>query len=325
MLSLHNQIQISHRNRHPSLKKQQGVVIVVALFIVALVATISYVMLIRLQRDTERTSLIVRNVQADLYAQGSLAWAIDVLRNNLEKKKQNQRVDFLPIQSPVDKVNGFRIASTIYDMQARYNLNLLAKPENQGNFQRLIRAVLPKFTEENAQTVARAVADWVNTKNAGQSEYDRYYNERNPPYRAAHRLMVNGSELRLVKGMTTELFVALQPYVTALPAEANFNILTARPEVLMTLNANLTLSNAKTLQEAISRAAIISKEALANLDLVKNYNISLDQVTLTSSYFLVETTVSIEDQVLLLYTLLERSENNGRAVLRIVWQSKGIW
>jgi type II secretory pathway component PulK len=50
-------------------KEQQGVVIVIALFIVALVATMAYAMMVRIERDTRRTSLILRNTQAEFYAQ----------------------------------------------------------------------------------------------------------------------------------------------------------------------------------------------------------------------------------------------------------------
>jgi len=56
MLSLQRK-QTMMRRPPRSLKRQQGVVIVIALFVVGLVATMSYVMLARLARDTERTAL----------------------------------------------------------------------------------------------------------------------------------------------------------------------------------------------------------------------------------------------------------------------------
>src|SRR5258708_1218566 len=115
--------QVRLHSSHPSRSHQQGVVIVVALFIVALVATMAYVMMARLERDTRCTTLILRDTQAEFYAQGSIAWAMDQLRNNWEKQKPNQLVDITPITSPVMNENGYRIVSTIYDMQARYNLN----------------------------------------------------------------------------------------------------------------------------------------------------------------------------------------------------------
>ena len=130
-------LQQNHQKRYkcrPSLKRQQGVVIVVALFIVALVATMAYMMMSRFSRDTLRTSLILRNTQAEFYARGSIVWAIDQLRTNWEKRKPNQIVDVMPVKSPVIDVNGYKISSTIYDMQARFNLNNLNNANAQKRF-----------------------------------------------------------------------------------------------------------------------------------------------------------------------------------------------
>jgi general secretion pathway protein K len=192
------------------------VVIVVALFIVALVATMSYVMMERLARDTRRTELILRNNQAELYAGGSVIWAKDYLRNDWIKQKKDKRVDELPIKSPVNEVNGYSISSTITDAQGRFNINNVAKPEWQASFIRLINLVDPNVSQGDASAIALATVDWV-TPGARDNEFTRYYAELPVPYRPAHALMVDPGELRLVKGITPKLFAALKPYITALP------------------------------------------------------------------------------------------------------------
>jgi general secretion pathway protein K len=313
--------------KYHSLNKQRGVVIVVALFIVALVAAISYVVLARLSRDTVRTTLILRNIEAENIAQGSIAWAMNELSENWQRHIQNPnaRVDKMPLFSPIQTVNGYKVNSIIYDMQMRFNLNSVTTPEAQASFKRLILAVYPEFTEGKAQEVILALNDWFSPKREGQNEFDRYYLERVPPYRPAHQPMLSPSELRLVKGVTPALFNALQPYITALPPKVLFNIVTAPPQVLMTLAPNLSFSTAKTLQELFSQAANVTKEAFSNMDVVRNNQLNLDNVAFISNYFLVETTVAIEDQVLLLYTLLERGEKDKKTIVRVVWQSKGTW
>lgn len=65
-----------HRT-HPS---QQGVAIIMALFIMALVATMAYAMMARLDRDIGRTDLMLKEMQAVYYAQASVAWAMDQLK-----------------------------------------------------------------------------------------------------------------------------------------------------------------------------------------------------------------------------------------------------
>src|SRR5579885_1274107 len=215
-------------------RRQQGVVIVLALFIVALVATLAYVMMSRLERDTRRTSLLLRDTQAEFYAQGSIAWAMEQLRANLANQKPNLPVDVIPLKSPVDEVNGYKISSTIYDMQARFNLNNLGNPESQADFKRLLQLVDPKINEQQAQQIVLAATDWI-TPGQQQNEYNKYYMDRPLPYRAAHRPMASASELQLVKGMTPQLFSLLQPYVTALPVTTQVNLRTATPQVMAAL------------------------------------------------------------------------------------------
>ena len=60
-----------------------------------------------------------------------------------------------------------------------------------------------------------------------------------------------------------------------------------------------------------------------HLEMLKE-QISADKIVITSEFFLVETHVSIEKQHLVLYTMLERSTNEGKITVDIIWQSKGL-
>lgn len=306
-----------------SLKRQQGVVIVVALFFVALIATMSYLMMSRLQRDTVRTSLLVHDTQAELYAQGSIDWAMEQLRDNLTRKKPDKPVDIMPIQSPKNEINGYIVSSTITDMQARFNLNNLITPEAQLEFKRLIHIIDPEITEQKAQDIAMATMDWI-TPGQQQNEYNKYYMSLSPPYRAAHRNMVSANELQLVKGMTSKLYKALQPYVAALPAATKINALTAPAAVIAALSPSMTLETGKAIEKARTEVKISNTDAFLNLDLVKNHGVQQERVTVESNYFLIETTVAIEKQQVVLYTLVERTGNEGKSAVRVVWQSKGV-
>ncbi len=305
----------------PRRKRQQGVVIVVALFIVALVATMSYTMMSRLARDTRRTSLIVHDVQAELYADGSVIWAKDTLHNNWVKKKNDKLVDQLPIQSPVNEVNGYSITSTIRDAQGRFNINNVSKQDWQNEFIRLMRMVYPKISQEDAAGVMRATADWITPGNR-DNEYARYYEGLPQPYRPAHQLMVDPGELRLVKGVTPELYAALKPYLTALPTITPINVLTAEPAVLALLSPEMTLETAKSIHDLVTANPPLNIAAFKSLDIIKNHPINDAHATLTSQNFLVETDVGIEHQHILLYTLLQR-DTTGKANVIVLWQNRG--
>jgi general secretion pathway protein K len=179
-----------------SLRDESGAVIVIALFFMALIATMAYYMMSRLERDTHRTSLLLRSTQAELYAAGSVDWAIDQLRTNLKNKKPNVICDNIPIQSPVNEVNGYTISSKITDMQSRINLNNLTTPEAQVNFKRLVKLLDPDMDEGKINALVLALSDWL-TPTQQENVYSQYYLHLSPPYRAAHRPMMSASELQL--------------------------------------------------------------------------------------------------------------------------------
>lgn len=325
MSYLYKPVKSNYRPRPPlNISGQRGIVIIVALFMVALVAAMAYSMMSRLERDTRRTTLLSRDMQAEFYAQGSIAWAIDQLRNNLEQQKPNQLVDIVPIRSPKQTVNGYTIVSTIYDMQARFNINNLINTESHAEFKKLLQLVDPKLSEEKIQALLLATFDWI--KPGQQNEYTQYYFQLPTPYRPAHKPMVSVSELQLVKGMTPALYQALQPYVTALPNPTPINVQTAEAPVLALLSATLTPQTARALQAIRERSPFVTPEAFVNLDIAKNHKIVDEKKIVTiSSYFLVETDVSIEKQHTVIYTLLERSADQNKIAVAILWQSKGVW
>src|SRR5690349_10059410 len=103
--------------------KQRGTAIIVSLFLVGLVAAIALTMMDRLNRDIRRTQLLLQSTQADLYAQGSVDWALDTLRDDWIKQKKEALIDPLPLSSPLSSLKNFQITSTINDAQGLFNLN----------------------------------------------------------------------------------------------------------------------------------------------------------------------------------------------------------
>lgn len=308
------------------LSKQRGVVIVVALFVVALTAIMAYTMMARLERDTWRTGLILRTSEAYLNAQGSIAWAQDQLRTDWEKQKKDKLIDPIPIRSGIAEVNGYKIQSTIYDMQSRFNLNNLSTSEGQEAFLRLLKAVAPQTDEQLRHEMTQAIADWV-TASAEENEFTKYYLSLPTPYRSAHRTTIDVNELRLVKGMTPKIFSQVRPYVTSLPSNnSRINIQTAPAPVLTTLSSRVTMDAAKEIEKARAGAPIISMDQFANTEVAVKYGInSQTPVVVVSDYFLVETDVAIAKQHVVLYTLLERTLNGVQPTITTLWQSKGTW
>src|SRR5258708_40202700 len=100
-----------------SLKKHKGAAIIVALFVVSLVAISSIAMLERLRIELRRTVLTQHATVGNLLATGSIAWAMETLNENWkkqEKQKSDKRIDATPITSPQNEVDQAEIQSTIY-------------------------------------------------------------------------------------------------------------------------------------------------------------------------------------------------------------------
>lgn len=316
---------IRNRRHHPNLlAQQQGVVIIVALFFVALVAAISWYMMGRLERDTHRTQLLLRNVNAELYAQGSLQWAITQLKANVENQKPDQIVDRFPMASPVDEVNGYRISSTVTDAQARFNLNNLRNPKAQEDFRRLVHLLVPALANQQLDEMLVATVDWV-TPGQQLNKLNKYYMGLPQPYRAAHALMVNASEWRQVKGVTPALYAAMEKYLVALPATTQVNVLNAPGALLAALSPDMDLSAGLNVEKICRQKKPITTDAFLAIDVMKTHPIEKDKITILSNYFLVETKVEIEDQHIVLYTLVERKGSGGNnASVTIISQSKSV-
>lgn len=302
--------------------KQQGVVIIVALFIVALVASLAYFMMARLERDTNRALMLSRNQQAAFYAAGSVAWAEDQLKQNWLHQNSDRVIDKLPLTSPKNVENGYQIESTITDAQSYFNLNNLSNSSAKEGVVRLIRVVKPDYPESEAKALADETAKWL-----GGAPLDttsaQYYLDQKPPYRASERLMASSTEWLLVKGMTPDLFAKLKPFVTALPVATPINVQTASAAVLTTLSPNLNTDTANALITLRTGAPFLTPEKFLNQDIVKNNAIKADEIVIASQYFWVMTQVSIENQHSVFYTLLKRSMADQKPTIDIIWQSRG--
>lgn len=304
-----------------SLRKQQGAAIIVALFMTALVAAMAVAMIERLRVDTRRTELLLNANQAYLDAQGSITWAIDQLNNDWKLQQKGKLIDKTPIKLS-NKQNNAVISSTIEDAQGYFNLNNLSDTKYQEAFVRLIRIVSPKTDDKTAQKITLGIADWIKPGIKG-SAMDKYYAELNPAYQAPHRPMASASELRLVIGMTQEIYNQLLPYVIALPDPTQININNAPAPVIMCLSKTLKFEGAKAIVMARQQTPFITTQQFTNFEIIKNNPIPEDQITITSNYFLLKTKVTIGQQQTLLYTLLNRITKDQQSNTYILWQTKG--
>ena len=161
------------------LTKQSGAAIIVALFMMALIAIAATAMIERFRIDLYRTELLFNDTLGNLYAEGSIAWAKETLNKNWREKQTNKIVDHTPIHSPADKVENVIIQASIFDQEGLFNLNNLSDEISLADFSRLIHIVSPDISLESAKNISLAVRDWITP--SGRT--DEFYVKQNPPYR----------------------------------------------------------------------------------------------------------------------------------------------
>jgi general secretion pathway protein K len=207
-------------------------------------------------------------------------------------------------------------------MQGRFNINNLAGNQSLNEFIRLLQIANPELSQEKAMAILQSIIVWI-SQGAPSRDANNYYFARPQPYRNAGRKMLTVSELSMVQGITPALYAALAPNLSALPEDTKINVQTATMPVLMSLSPSITPEIAQQIIEVRQAQPFISIDVFMNLDVIKNNHITTDAITINSSYFLVKTEVKIENQQLVIYTLLCRAIKDNKANVVIVWQSKG--
>jgi general secretion pathway protein K len=303
-----------------TLLNQKGAALIVALFVTMLVAIMATAMMEAVRINTYRDTLITHSTQSKLYAEGSIAWAKEELNHHWINQKKDRAIDNLPIQSPHDYIENATITSRIDDAQARFNINNLSNHALIESFIRLIRITNPKLSPEKARSIALATVDWIDSE-ATLSSYD--YEKETPPYRAPHRPMAHASELRLVQGVSADIYEHLSPFIIALPEATPINVNHAQAPLLMSLSPSLSKESAEAIMMYRKEHPFISEEQFFSFPIVKNNPFQKNGITVTSRYFLVNTYVKIENHTMVFYTLLQRITHLKNAKEVEWWQNKG--
>ncbi len=284
----------------------KGSALITALLITAIVATVATAIAVHLRITIRETQLAHQFEQTYLDLQGVQYWGMNQVIQNAKLSQQNHSTELYPQTMPATIFQQTQLSGEIADAQALFNINALTNPTAQAQFTRLLKAIDNHISETQANQIAQAITRWLTPSNA-----DSLYLQKNPPYRVSHQLMVSVSELRLVNGISATVYLALLPYITALPSSANeINIFTAPLPILQSLGINMSSAQANSLAACRQRFANttglsdIKQTCLLKAGLQIDPNINL---ILRSNYFLIKGMAELGGQNLILYTLIKRA------------------
>ena len=230
-------LMYQNRMSKQPVNNQHGIALITAMLVVAIASIVTIEIVHRQQIDIRRTRNLIDHDQAYFYARGAEIWMMLILKRDASENNTDSGNDIWANLIPPLNIEGGTLSLSIEDLQGRYNLNNLVQSGKRVDveFDRLQR-LFDVIGLDPA--LVHAVVDWIdpniNTSSVLGAE-DGEYLKLDPPYRAANMSMSSVTELRLVRGITRQVYDQLIGFVTALPEPTTINVNTATVEVLMTL------------------------------------------------------------------------------------------
>ncbi|CZR33675.1 Type II secretory pathway%2C component PulK [Legionella pneumophila] len=218
--------------------------------------------------------------------------------------------------------NQVQLSGGIFDLQARFNLNNLIEKKSIPTLMHLISHTYSKATGQERANIALGVKHWLLAYDLGRGEdiYTSYYLSQKPPYYPSHQLIKSKSEFRLIKDVSAPAYIALEPFITALPESTSININTAPKQILMSLGDGLSDTQANELITARGENGITDLKEIN--ELLKKFNIPSDQITIESQYYLSVAYAKNDEFSLVVYSLLKRSrDRKGKLLTHVIRES----
>ncbi len=223
--------------RNPTRRHQQGLALITAVLVVAIVATVATTLALGEQIWFRQAQNMNNRAQAESLRVGALNYAAILLTLDGNANKTDHLDEEWAKPLPPLPVEDGVIVYTVSDAQGLFNLNnlLRAGAPSQPDiliFQRLLTSL------GSDPGLSGALLDWLDsntTINHPGGAEDIEYLSLPQPYRAANQPLQSVDELRLVKGFTAKVVDKLRPYVTALRVPTTINVNTAPEQVLAAL------------------------------------------------------------------------------------------
>jgi general secretion pathway protein K len=224
------------RPRRPR-RAQRGIALIVAILLVALgtivAATVAYENAMAARRSTGTFAFD----ESILVAQGAEALAAFGIRQFFQADPNMVYVGQgwdKPV-GPLEVIPGVMLEASLEDMQGRLNINNLVKTD--GTADPVYLTAFAKLLElVGLETKwAPMIVDWIDydiVPQPADGAEDSVYMGQTPPYRTANRYITSTTELLALPGFGRERYLAIAPYIAALPQGTAINVCTAKDKVL---------------------------------------------------------------------------------------------
>jgi len=295
------------------MKRQNGVALITALLIMALITTLTFSLEWDNSLDLRRTYVSMYREEAIQAALGAESWVLTILRQDHQDSDTDHfgeiwasDMPVLPLGGPGESIQG-EIFGDVDDLQGRFNVNNLIDNDGEVDqaaleqFQRLLIAL------GLDPRMAGITADWIDADQDASfpdGAEDSIYTGLAPPYRAPNQIISSTSELAALDGMDKATLDILRPHITALPPGTAINVNTASGAVLQSLDENLTSDDVERLLAERGESGF--SDIGNTFSSVVTPDV-LNQLAETSDYFRLKVIVQVDTVRITYFSLLERS------------------
>lgn len=316
-------------------RPQRGVALIMVLLAMALVVMLATGMTQQQSVRVFRASHYLAQQQGLSVALGAEAFARQILVRDFETdKEENLMVDsldeFWAANAAILPLDDNGVAEVqIDDLGGRINLNDLVAangqvdPMTRDRLTRLLQAL--NISELSVDTLI----DWIDPDDQTVSAYgaeDGQYLMADPAFRAANQPFVSVSELRLLEGMTEEIYRKLRPHVAALPVSGlGINVNTATAPVLRSLHEELTEAQATSILEKREEERFEDLQDFLALPEFSGLGLKANGLGLQTRFFEVVSRITYDDRVAnLVSTVFRNPEGEVQTVDRDTGQKNRI-
>ncbi|WP_040886658.1 type II secretion system minor pseudopilin GspK [Marinobacter santoriniensis] len=312
------------------IREERGVALIMVLLALALVVMLAAGMTRQLNIRVFKAGHYLAQQQGYSIALGAESFARRILTRDFEDDKDdNAMVDSLDevwasnsAILPLDE-NGV-VEVQIDDLGGRFNLNDLVTASGQvdtlakDRFARLLQAL--GINGISADTLI----DWIDANDQTISAYgaeDGQYLMADPGYRAANQPFTSVTELRLVEGMTEEIYQALKPYVAAVPVSGvGINVNTASGPVLQSLHEKLSESDIESVLKKREEQPFENVQDFLALPEFAGLGLTAAELTVQTRFFEVVSRITYDNRVV---TMVSTVFRNGEGKVRTISRDTG--
>nr|QKQ35319.1 type II secretion system minor pseudopilin GspK [Escherichia coli] len=310
----------------------RGMALVMVLLLLAVMASVCTGLSHRISWQTDRMRSLQDYQQATWYAVSAESLALSILNENL-KNEEYTPIYSWSIGSHLFPLSQGKIAVTLRDAQACFNLNALVQPskvsgEVEGQLITLISRL--DVPARRAAQITESLQAFIGGDRDGQTQQDSEYLSRPVPFWPAKQPLTDISELRVIQGMDAALYQKIKPLVCVLPMNRqriNINSLDLSQSVILEALFGPGLSPAQAralLQQRPGKGwrnvgHFLASPYLKRVD--ENVRKQAGEfLTVSSRYFWLRSDITVNETELTMNSLIART---GPQYFSVLWHQTG--